>query len=111
MFLFQKTQRLLKKYEYDHVFTQAKKIVSKDFTVLFRNNELGHARLGLALAKKNIAKAHDRNRIKRIIREQFRQSELPSVDMIFLARQGIVEQTNTNITLQLSKIWEKLNSY
>ena len=108
MFAFKKTQRLLKKIDYDHVFEQAAKIVVSEFVVLFRKNDLGYARLGLALSKKMIAKAHDRNRIKRLIRESFRQTELPSVDVIFLARQGVAKQTNANIYSRLGKSWKKL---
>lgn len=111
MFAFKKTRRLLKKIDYDHVFKQAKKIVTTDFILLFRENDLGYARLGLALSKKMIAKAHDRNRMKRILREGFRQTHLPSVDIIFLARQGVAKKTNSGLNMQLSKTWEKLTSY
>lgn len=110
MFSFKKTQRLLTKKEYDRVFEQAKKIVASEFIILFRENNLGYARLGLALSKKMMAKAHDRNRIKRLIRESFRQKELPAVDMIFLARQNIGKQENANINSRLGKSWEKLIS-
>ncbi len=111
MFEFTKTQRLLKKTDYDHVFAQAVKIVTTDFIVLFRKNNKEHARLGLALSKKMIAKAHDRNRIKRLLREGFRYMQLPSVDIIFLARQGLAAKTNANINATLSTTWEKLCSY
>lgn len=110
MFAFKKTQRLLKKTDYDHVFDQAKKIVTTEFIVLYRDNNLGYARLGLALSKKMIAKAHDRNRIKRVLREGFRQTILPAVDMIFLARQGVAKQTTSGINNKLSKTWEKITS-
>lgn len=110
MFAFKKTQRLLKKIDYDHVFEKAKKVVTSEFVILYRKNELGHARLGLALSKKMIAKAYDRNRIKRILRESFRQTQLSRVDVIFLARKGLANQTNSNISAKLSKTWEKLIS-
>lgn len=110
MFAFRKTQRLLNKIDYDHVFEQAKKIVTNEFIILFRKNNLGYARLGLALSKKMIAKAHDRNRIKRLLREGFRQTRLPAVDMIFLARSGVAKQNNSDINSNLSKTWEKLTS-
>jgi ribonuclease P protein component len=110
VFAFKKAQRLLTKKEYDHVFEQAKKIVTSEFIVLFRENNIGYARLGLALSKKMIAKAHDRNRIKRLLRESFRQKELPAVDMIFLARHGVAKQANSNINTRLSKTWEKLTA-
>lgn len=110
MFAFKKTQRLLIKKDYDHVFEQAKKIVTSEFIILFRENNLSYARLGLALSKKMIAKAHDRNRIKRLIRESFRQKELPAIDMIFLARRDVAKQANSNINNRLGKIWKKLTS-
>lgn len=110
MFPFKKTQRLLKKSDYDYVFVQAKKFVTTDFILLCRENNLGYARLGLALSKKMIAKAHERNRIKRLLRECFRQTQLPSVDIIFLARAGVAKQTNLNINTRLNKLWEKLIS-
>jgi ribonuclease P protein component len=108
---FDKTRRLLKKSDYDHVFNQATKMVTSDFIVLYRSNEVGHARLGLALSKKMIAKAHDRNRLKRILRETFRTNHhLPAVDIIVLARQGVGNVQNSIIVAKLSKTWEKLSA-
>ncbi|MCW8387390.1 ribonuclease P protein component [Fluoribacter dumoffii] len=92
------------------MFEQAKKIVTSEFIVLFRENNLGYARLGLALSKKVIAKAHDRNRIKRLLRESFRQKELPAVDVVFLARQGVAKQANSIINARMGKTWNKLIS-
>lgn len=111
MFVFKKTHRLIAKTDYDRVFEQAKKLVSAGFILLYRNNDLGYARLGLALSKKKIAKAHDRNRLKRLLRESFRQeTQLPAVDIIFLARQDVAKQTKLALNTQLSKTWEKLIS-
>lgn len=107
---FSKEQRLLNKQDYNEVFAEAKKIVTSEFVVLFKKNNLGHGRLGLALSKKMIAKAHDRNRIKRLIREGFRNHQLPSFDIIFLARQGVAKKNNVMISTQLGKTWEKLKS-
>ena len=68
---FSKSKRLLKKEDYDSVFSQSKKLSTQEFIILYCNNTIGHARLGLAIAKKNIPKAHDRNRLKRLLRETF----------------------------------------
>ncbi len=61
------------------------------------------ARLGLVIAKRVIAKAHDRNRIKRALRERFRQrrKELPQWDLV-------VQLTNAASAAQVRAAFEKL---
>jgi ribonuclease P protein component len=105
---FDKTQRLLKKSDYDYVFNQATKLVTSHFIILYRENDVGHARLGLALSKRVIAKAHDRNRIKRLVRESFRTRCLPAVDIVILAKNGIAKVQNSVIIAKLSQAWDKL---
>ena len=105
---FDKTRRLLKKSDNDDGFNQAKKIVNSDFIVLYRNNTVGHARLGLALSKKMIAKAHDRNRLKRLLRETFRTRHLPAVDIVVLARNGVAKVQNPMIITKLCRVWDEL---
>lgn len=108
---FEKTRRLLKKSDYDYVFSQAKKIVTPEFIILYRDNVVGHARLGLALSKKMIAKAHDRNRVKRILREAFRTDKrLPSVDIVMLARPGVGKVHKSIIITKLGSAWNKLST-
>lgn len=52
--------------------------------VMVRPNQVGHPRLGMIIAKRLLARAVDRNRVKRCIRESFRQvlSELPACDFV-----------------------------
>lgn len=111
MYCFKKAHRLLKKLDYDHVFEQAKKLGTSDFTFLCRDNQMGHARLGLAISKKIIAKAHDRNRIKRALRETFRLNKhLPAVDIIILARPGVVRVNHSDLVAKLVNTWSKLSA-
>ena len=108
---FDKTRRLLKKSDYDHVFSQASKLVTPEFTILYRDNMIGKARLGLALSKKMIAKSHDRNRIKRVLRESFRTNlRLPAVDLIVLARPGAGKANKSILIEKLSGAWNKLSA-
>ncbi|HVT62141.1 MAG TPA: ribonuclease P protein component [Legionellaceae bacterium] len=107
---FSRSRRLLKKTDYDHVFEHAKKMASPHFTFLYRDNSLGHARLGLALSKKMIAKAHDRSRIKRLIRETFRvHQHLASIDVIVLAKPRLAHIQNTELRQDLEALWFKLS--
>lgn len=105
---FSKTRRLVKKSEYDQVFSQAKKMVTTDFVILYRENDFTQSRLGLAISKKVIAKAHDRNIMKRIIRETFRVRHLPAIDIIVLARRGFKTIEKRRVTSRLMSVWDKL---
>ncbi len=52
--------------------------------VMVRPNLVGYPRLGMIIAKRLLARAVDRNRVKRCIRESFRQvlPELPACDFV-----------------------------
>lgn len=81
-----------------------------DITLLARSNGLDHARLGLAIARKQLPRAVARNRIKRLARESFRQHqrELAGMDVIVMVRRGIGERSNSEIFTQLEALWRKL---
>lgn len=110
MFCFTKQKRLLNKSDYHFVFQKPNKVVTPEFIFLYRKNKLTHARLGLALSKKSVAKSHDRNRLKRKLRETFRTKQLPGVDVIILARRGVETIERSKLTNRLDKAWDKLKS-
>lgn len=96
---FQRELRLLSARDYSRVFDKAFKVHNKAFTLLARKNDLNHPRLGLVIAKKNLKFAHQRNRVKRVLRESFRlqQSELASYDLVVLTRRDIAVLSKTDI--------------
>jgi len=75
---------LLTPEHYKNVFQQAHRAGSPHFTIIARNNNLSHPRLGLAVPKKQIKTAVGRNRFKRLSRESFRlqQHKLPNKDFV-----------------------------
>lgn len=109
MYCFKKKRRLLHKSDYDHVFNQAQKIANSCFVVLYRDNEVDQARLGLAISKKMVAKAHDRNRLKRLLRETFRVQQLPAIDVVVLARTGVASIERSILIKKLSNVWNQLS--
>lgn len=96
--------------EFRQVFAQGRKHVCNGLVVIAAANDQEHARLGLALAKRRIRRAVDRNRVKRLVRESFRQARihLPSTDIVVLARSRTASMSNASLTAQLATIWQRI---
>lgn len=71
-------------------------------------NTLPYARLGLAIAKRAVPSAVDRNRIRRLIRESFRyrQSKLVGLDIVVVTGPPLSIQNMTHE--ELSQQWTRL---
>ena len=107
---FPKRVRLLKAEEFKQVFRKAYRSKDNYFTVLAHEKKVGDAKLGLAISKKVIRKAVSRNRLKRIIRESFRQSqsEIGRADYVVMA-QGLSDKTaNQELFRSLANHWDNL---
>ena len=109
---FPRRVRLSKPADFRRVFALAAKSNDPYFTVLYRPNELGYARLGLAVSRKAASLAVARNRIKRVVRESFRltQYRLPALDIVVIARPQITRQHNAVLFLSLERHWRRLLS-
>ena len=107
---FPKSHRLLKPADYGKVFDDVQlKVPHRNFLILATPNSLGHARIGLIFAKKNLKLAVQRNRVKRRIRETFRlKQQLPALDIIVLGRQGLAQLDNNQVNLALLDLWQRL---
>ena len=68
------------------------------------------SRLGLAISKKNAKRAVDRNRIKRLIRESYRQNRksLPGIDLVVMAKPITKSADNQQIFQSLEQHWKRL---
>lgn len=106
-FYFDRNQKLLNAEQYKYVFAESKRFGNKSFTVLARENNLNHPRLGLAISKKSAKHAVDRNRIKRIFRESFRlhQHKLPNVDIIAMCKPSALLLDNKDMHKQIATQW------
>lgn len=64
--------------------------------MLARKNSKMNARLGLVFGKKNISRSVDRNRLKRLTREQFRlqKSRVAGLDIVVMARATLADMDN-----------------
>jgi ribonuclease P protein component len=110
VYKFNKTKRLLAKKDYDVVFKGPRKIVTEHFIILYRENSISQARLGIALAKKIVKKACNRNRIRRVLREAFRtKTNFKPVDIVFLGKVGLADLDNSTLRKNLEIALGKLS--
>jgi ribonuclease P protein component len=99
---FGKEHRIFLKKEIDHVFTMKEKVHVFPFLShisLEPSDKPGFAVL-ITVPKKRFKKAHDRNRIKRLIRESLRREKAP-----LLAH---VARENLKILFSIVYLWEEI---
>lgn len=86
---FTAAHRLLRENGFDHVI-RAENIADKQFKIFFVRNDKKNARLGMVVGKKTLSGAAARNRLKRIIRETFRQHhiKLCKLDVVVMVRRA-----------------------
>ena len=108
---FQRELRLLSANDYSRVFDKAFKVHNRAFTLLARENDLNYPRLGLVIAKKNLKFAHQRNRVKRVLRESFRLSRtnMANYDLVILTRRDIAVLSKTDIIRLRDDIFARFN--
>lgn len=110
-FRFSKSKRLLTPFDYKRVFdTNDLRAGSRHALILSALNTAEPSRLGLIIAKKHVRHAHQRHRIKRVVREFFRTHPPdPPRDIIFLARSGLSELSNDQLRQTLTGLWVKIH--
>lgn len=109
---FPRSARLLDPAAFKQVFSRGKRISLTGLTAVVAPNALGQPRLGLAIAKKSVRRAVARNRIKRLIREAFRerQGRLVPVDIVMLARPGVDRAEAAALRAELDRLWLRLRA-
>jgi len=96
--------------QFKEAFLKAKKLSSDKYYLLFKINNLDYPRLGILIAKKNVAKATARNRLRRTVKESFRlhQHQIKGYDVLFIAYKGLNELNNEELRQCLEKQWQYL---
>ena len=103
------TARLRKRSEFLRLKDSAQKFASRGILVVWQSNDLAYARLGVTVSKK-IGCAVTRNRIKRFVRETFRnnRSLLPAVDLNVIARSEAATMDFHGLQQQLLKAFRHI---
>lgn len=110
---FRQQNRLKSPKEFQSVFDHNQiRVGSPSILILAKPNQLEFSRLGLVIRKKFVRFAHDRNRVKRIIRESFRhsQSGFPGLDCIVLTRPGAGDLANKELRSLIDDMFATLSN-
>ena len=78
-----------------------------------RATAVGTARLGIAVSKRNLRLAVERNRIKRLVRESFRTSDIRdlSLDIVVLPRNAVRDADPARLRRTLQQRWDSLRTF
>jgi len=92
------------------VFERPERRSNSDFTVLSAARPGVPGRLGLAVSKKQLRRAVDRNRFKRLIRETYRHchEKLSGRDIVVMVRGQAVTKTNSALGRSLRGLFADL---
>lgn len=110
MHTFSRAQRLTHSKEFEQVFRQTEvNLSSGPLRIRARRNKLSAARIGIVVPKRGNQLAVRRNRIKRIIREQFRlsQPQLPDMDIVVQVFHAVDDR---RLRRELEKLFGRLKS-
>ena len=110
---FPRQARLLLPAEYNRVFAAGKRFSGACVTLVAARLDLSTAnaqacrpRLGLALAKKQIKRSHERNRVKRLLREAFRANSqrLTGLELVAMAKTAAQKAPNPALSLEIERL-------
>ena len=101
---FPKEARLRKRPEFTSLSRSGKKLHTANFVVITQATERAETRLGVTVSSK-IGNAVVRNRVKRLVRECFRQLRHniePSRDVLIIARKGAANLSFAEVTQEIT---------
>lgn len=107
---FPRSCRLTSKADFQSVFDQPKKAASQGILILYRPSGREYPRLGIMIGKQHVRRAVDRNRLRRIVRDSFRQVQtlLSGLDIVVLIRHDWIALPNAKCRDELAKLWKKI---
>ena len=108
---FKKSQRLLKPRDFSYLHSKSKRSASKLFVAYYKITQIEgstNSRLGISVSKK-VGNAVFRNRIKRLIREEFRKNNIrnASLDILAVAKKN-ADFKNFDISDDIKFLLERL---
>ena len=102
-------ERLKKSWEFQRAYIKGKKYWDNYFVIYVCHTQLLQTRIGITVSKK-VGKSVKRNRMKRLIREAFRQLQprlLPQNDIVVVGRKAACNLSAQQVEVSLRKLFYK----
>lgn len=111
-FKFPSELRLLKTDDYSSVFNFRKRMTGATLVIHYRNNPHLHARLGVVVSKKVAKLSVDRNYMRRVLRELFRQNKanVSNLDLVIRPQKSFSAKNYNEIVQEFDMLITKLKS-
>jgi ribonuclease P protein component len=95
--------------QFERVFKTGERFDGEGFLLIAARNDVGRGRLGLAVSRR-IGNAVARNRVRRLLREAFRQQPErgTAVDLVIVAKPGLVGRGLAEVESEFRRRLERL---
>jgi len=100
--------RLLRPSDFKRVMSQGRRRKCGAFIAYEIEGATAGPRMGLAVSRKSMPRAVDRNRFKRLVRESFRHAELPPCDVVIVSLPGARALLGEGLSPELNAYWKRL---
>lgn len=109
---FNNTDGIKKDSDFRKVYQRGKSLSDRNLVIYTMKNKSDKSRIGISISKK-VGKAHERNRIRRCIKEAYRlnidDKVLGGYDLVFIARINAADKDYKELERSLKYICKKAN--
>ncbi len=107
---FPRWARLTAAADFQQTLRHGRRIHVDGLMAVVQKSPTAMPRLGLAIVKRHVRRAHERNRIKRLAREVFRHHRvtLPPVDCVLMVKAGVDALNNREIQERLNLLFQQV---
>ena len=109
---FNNTDGIKKDSDFRKVYQRGKSLADRNLVIYTMKNKSDKSRIGISISKK-VGKAHERNRIRRCIKEAYRlnldDKVLGGYDLVFIARINAADKDYRELEKSLKYICKKAN--